>query len=340
MAAVLVSAAMLAGLTACGQTQAAAQEEVQQEETQAESAHMDLQDMDLKSILNLTGNYILASTPDPTCSSVAGEWAVFGLARWGEEIPAEWMDTYYNNLCAYVEECGGVLHERKYTEYSRVILALTAIGKDPTNVNGHNLLIPLADYEATIFQGVNGAAFALLALDGRHYEIPVNEAGTTQSTRDMYVDYILSQEAEGGGWGLTQDAVDVDVTAMVLQALAKYQGREDVAEAVERGIEVLSSLQNENGGYTAYEAESSESIAQVIVALTELGINLDDERFVKDGHTLLGRLMEYQTEEGGFKHVLDGEADPMATEQAFYALVAAYLKAQGLSSLYMMGVVV
>ena len=88
--------------------------------------------------------------------------------------------------------------------------------------------------------------------------------------------------------------------------------------------------------YNAAESVSSESVSQVIVALAELGIALDDSRFVKNGNTLLDALMQFQQEDGGFAHLMDGETDLLATEQAFYALVAANRVAQGESSLYRM----
>ena len=109
-----------------------------------------------------------------------------------------------------------------------------------------------------------------------------------------------------------------------------------MAEAIEKGLSILSEQQNENGGYTTYQVESSESISQTIVALTELGISLDDSRFVKNGKSLLDALLRFQQEDGGFSHLLDGETDLLATEQAFYALVAANRKVQGESSLYNM----
>ena len=129
---------------------------------------------------------------------------------------------------------------------------------------------------------------------------------------------------------------ETDITAMALQALAKYRDRQDVADAVERGLTVLSQQQEENGGFVAYDSESSESIAQVIVALTELGVSLTDSRFVKSGNTLVSRLLEFRTENGAFRHILDGEEDVMATEQGFYALVAVSRAEQGKSTLYTM----
>lgn len=287
-------------------------------------------------VLAETADWLLEAVPEASVGSVGGEWAVLGLARSGIAVPEEYYETYAENAAAYTAERGGVLHAKKYTEYSRVILAWTAIGKDPTDVGGFNLLVPLADFEQTVFQGINGPIFALLALDSGNYEIPKNTAGTTQATRERYVDYILNAELPNGGWSFAGGEAEPDITAMALQALAKYRDRQDVADAVERGLTVLSQQQNENGGYTAYDAESSESIAQVIVALTELGIPAEDPRFVKNGNTLEDRLMVFRTEEGGFRHILDGDTDLMATEQAFYALAALNRVEQGKTSLYTM----
>lgn len=102
----------------------------------------------------------------------------------------------------------------RYTEYSRLILALTAIGRDPQNVGGYDLLLPLADLEKTTAQGVNGAAFALLALDCGGYELPQNSAAAVQATRDGYVDAILTRQNADGGWSLGGGASDPDLTAM------------------------------------------------------------------------------------------------------------------------------
>ena len=285
-----------------------------------------------------TANWLQKNVPAPTVASIGGEWAVIGLTRSDMEVPQNWYDTYYDNVKSYVKACGGVLHKRKYTEYSRVILAVTAIGRDPADVGGFNMLVPLADFEQTVFQGINGPVFALLALDSGNYEIPENAADSTQATRDMYVDYIINAQLENGGWCLMGSEAEIDVTAMALQALAKYQDRNDVAQAVEKGLTVLSDRQNEQGGYqyNAAEQASCESVAQVIVALAELGISLDDSRFVKNGNTLLDGLLQFRQADNGFSHLIDGETDLLATEQAFYALVAANRIAQGESSLYRM----
>ena len=280
--------------------------------------------------------WMQSKIPEPGFGSVGGEWLAMGLARSEIEGMEEYLLGYGERVAAYTAELGGVLHAKKYTEYSRVILAWTAIGRDATDVGGFNLLVPLADFEQTVFQGLNGPIFALLALDCGNYEIPENETFNTQATRDMYVDYIVNAESTDGGWSLAGGPAEIDITAMALQALAKYQDRPDVAAAVERGLELLSAQQNANGGFSYGNGETSEAIAQVIVALTELGISLEDERFVKNGNTLEDALLRFHLGDGGFSHLMTTDADLLATEQAFYALVAIDRMEQGKTSLYTM----
>lgn len=322
--AILLALALVLTLTACG--------EENPEQRQPDS--VETMDIPSDDPVAVTAQWLVSQIPEPTFGSVGGEWMIFGLSRSGEEVPGGYFDNYFERLAAYTAEQGGILHARKYTEYSRVVLAVTAIGKDPRDVGGYDMLQPLADYEQTVFQGINGAIFALLALDSGNYEIPTNTAGTTQATREMYLDFIISAECTDGGWTLSGNEADVDITAMALQALAGYRQRQDVSRAIERGVEVLSRLQQSNGGYSGYDSESSESVAQVIVALTELGIDISDAAFVKNGRTLEDRLLDFRLSDGSFAHIIDGGSDLMATEQAFYALVALRRAENGQPSLY------
>lgn len=286
--------------------------------------------------LEKTAGYLQAQIAEPGTGSVGGDWLIFGLARSGVKVPQKYFDAYYENVEAAVREKNGVLSDRKYTEYSRTVLALTAIGKNPADVAGFDLLKPLADFEQVTRQGINGTIFALLALDSGNYEIPENPDAAVQATRQMYVDELLARALPDGGWTLTGGEPDVDTTAMTLQALAKYRDQADVTAAVERGLAVLSSLQEPDGGYVSWGSSNSESVAQVIVALTELGVPLDDERFTKNGITVEDALLRFAQENGAFVHVRDGSGgdDGMATEQAFYALAAIHRAETGETTLY------
>ena len=286
-------------------------------------------------ILVETAAYLSASVPDPGVSSIGGEWAVIGLARNGS-LPADWAATYYTNLVRTLRDTGGVLHRVKYSEYSRVVLALSSLGFDPTDVAGYDVLSPLGDFDQVCWQGVNGPIWALIALDSRGYDVPAAPEGKRQTTRDALVDAILESEIAGGGWALSGSVPDVDLTAMALTSLAPYRAsRADVAAAVERGLSVLSSLQGEDGGFGDVGSATSESCAQVVVALSALGIDpASDECFVKGSGSVLDALCAFAVPGGGFKHVADGEVNGMATEQGFYALVAYERLLSGKTSLF------
>ena len=284
--------------------------------------------------LEETAALLQNATPSPTVNHVGGEWLILGLARSDLGVDPAYYEQYYKNVEDYLTQCGGVLHERKYSEYSRVILALTAIGKDPTNVAGYDLTKPLSNFDQTCFQGINGPMFALIALDSHGYDLPTADEGITQATKDMYIGLLLEKQLENGGWCLTGDQMETDMTAMALQALSNHCDREDVAQAVERGVEALVQAMNADGSFATNDGTSSESVSQVIVALSELGISLNDERFVRDGRTLMDRLMDYRMADGGFCHLIGEETNQMATEQAFYAMVAVQRLEEGKSALY------
>ena len=296
--------------------------------------------INLNDEVNKTAAYMLKVVDEPQVASIGGDWAVMGLARSGYDVPQQYWDDYYAAVESHVKECGGVLHAKKYTEYSRLIIALSAIGADPTNVAGYNLLTPLGDFDKTIWQGINGPIWALIALDSAGYEMPVNTAAAIQATRQMYVDEIVSRQLDNGGWNLSSKGgsgtADADITGMALQALAKYQDQPKVAAAVAKAVDCLSEIQHDDGGYDNYGTTNSESVVQVVVALCELGIDVNDDRFIKNGNTLLGNLFSYRQADGSFCHIANSGTNQMATEQGFYGIVAAMRAANGQNSLYRM----
>ena len=229
------------------------------------------------SIYKTTGDY-LAKLGTPGVGSIGGEWMALGLARSGRTVP----EGYYDAVVKYVKDnidSNGRLDKNKATENARIILALTAIGKDVTNVGGHDLLAGLNEMSYLSKQGINGAIFTLIALDSHNY----TPAGDV--TRDKLVQAILNAQISGdGGWSLDGKNADVDMTAMAIQALAAYYKSDSSAKkAVDKGLSWLSSVQQNDGGFTSWGAANSESCAQVIVALTALGIDpAKDSRFIKN----------------------------------------------------------
>ncbi len=293
---------------------------------------------DWETIYEAAALYLLATVTEPTVSSIGGEWVVLGLSRSSFAVSEDFYAIYCSNLLALLEEQNGILSNTKYTEYSRVILALTAAGYDVTDVGSLNFLSYLTDYNKVVAQGINGAIFALLALDSYGYAIPDSTDAEVLATREAFLTYILEQELSEGGWSLGTDTADVDITAMVLQALAPYyQTSEAITAAVDRGLLVLSALQEADGGFSGMGSSNCESCAQVLVALTALGIDpLTEEAFLKNGYSLLDALCSYALEDGSFSHLYGQESNAMATEQAFYALVAYSRFLSGENALYNM----
>ncbi len=289
--------------------------------------------LDTSGPLEMAADFMLRDGYGLQPGYVGGDWAVVGLARGGRAV----SDKYYESVESALRDCGGVLSRTKHTEYSRLILALTAIGKDPQNAAGYNLLLPLGDFDGTLKQGINGAIWALIALDSGGYAIPENPEAKTQATRQMYIDAILSRELSDGGWAMSDiNGSDPDMTAMALAALSKYSEQQAVSVAIEKGLDVLSQKQEPDGGYSSWGAQNCDSTAQVIIALCELGISVNDSRFTKNGLTPLDSLLSYQLSDGSFAHEHGGGTSGMSTEQAFMALVSLDRLKNGLSPIFSM----
>ena len=269
----------------------------------------------------------------PAGSSVS-DWTALAMARAGI---ADDYAGYLARLQAYVErqyaENGG-LHAVKATEYHRIALTAAALGGDPAafgaKPDGTAIdLVAEGTYnwqgeEDLGGQGLNGWIFALLTIDAVGAEVP---ADARYSRQDM-LDAIVSAQLPDGGFSLGGGAMDVDITAMALQALAPYQ--QQYPEVIDAALNALSAAQTVTGGFESWGAQSSESCAQVILALTALDIDpVEDGRFQKNQRNVVVALMDFRLSDGGFAHEKDGPLDAMACEQAMQALTAMELRQQG-----------
>ncbi len=289
----------------------------------------------LGDIYKTTGDYI-EKLPGDELNAFGSEWYILGLARSGRKV----FDDYYKAIEKYVSENideNGRLDEKRATDNAKLVLVLSALDKDVTDVGGHDLLKALSDMDYVTQQGLSGAIYALLAFDCRGYDIiPSADKNVEQTSREGLVKYILDKQLKDGGWAYSGDKAEPDMTAMALQALAAYYKTDaKVKEAADKAVTCLSKLQNTTGGYDSYGSVNSESAAQVITALTALGIDPDnDARFVKNGASVLDSLCGFYVDGGGFRHVSDGKLDPTATAQGYYALAAYYRFADSQTALY------
>ncbi|MCP1356812.1 S-layer homology domain-containing protein [Aneurinibacillus migulanus] len=253
------------------------------------------------------------------------DWEAFALARAGQNVPA----SYLLGVEKLLREQKGEF--RKVTDYERIALAVKAVGGDPTNIAGYNLIEKIYNHERMTSQGINGPVFALLVLDSGQYNTPAE----AKWTRDTLIAWIVQQQNSSGGFPLVKGEEDnVDITAMAITALSSYQERPEVKVAVEKAVHWLSQAQLKNGGYKLFGDENSESVSQVIIALSALGIDLKDKRFVKSNTDLLTNLLSFKNNDGGYSHVMGQPTNEIATEQALMALSAYERFTQGQDRLY------
>ena len=280
--------------------------------------------------------YEQSNITNPSFGSAGGEWMIMGLARYGA-ITDKTLSVYKSNLTSYLKACNGEISSRKYTEYARTVIALTAIEENPENFNGYNLLSPLAEYDKIVCQGLNGMIYALIALDCGNYKIPTPKESYEGivTTRDKLVKTILNSQKQDGGWSFSGTKSDTDMTAMAIQALEPYRREEKVQKAIEAAMDRLSELQLKDGGYSSAGIKNCESTAQVLTALSVMNVSVEDKRFVKGNNTVLDGLMNYYRN-GGFSHLLGGSINQLATEQAMYGLTAYYRNICGMNGLFEM----
>lgn len=238
------------------------------------------------------------------------DWDAIALVRSGKTVP----EAYYRTLEKHIIDNQGEF--RLVTDYQRMVLALSAIGKDPTNVAGYNLVEKIYNNPNMTRQGTNGAVYALIALDAKDYKVDENALWT----REKLVDWILDQQNSDGGFPLSKSsggASDIDVTAMAIQGLARYQDQERVKDSIDKALNWLSKQQTKDGGFS-----SSESVSQLIIALSTLGIDIEDPRFVKSEANLMTNLQGFINQDGGIAHTKGKESNHIATQQGLMAFAA------------------
>jgi LPXTG-motif cell wall-anchored protein len=249
-----------------------------------------------------------------------GEWEVIALRQAGKTIPTN----YYESIKVLVKEKQGKFS--RITDTERYVLGILAAGGDPTNVEGYNLIERIYNGNVTK-QGLNGVAYALIALDSANFSIPDN----AQWSREKLVSLLLKKQNVDGGWAWDESTTsDVDTTAMILTALAPYKDQVEVKVKVETAVQYLSSQ------YKASKIDNSSTAAQVIIALSALGIDANSLLFVKDSGSLLQFFLTFQNEDGGFDWQSGDESDIFSTSQGLQGIVAYQLFSQGQGSLYQM----
>lgn len=280
-------------------------------------------DVSIDSVMKDAAEYLVENVEVDSIDSMGGGWVPFALKMSGTDAADdEYYGAYYDSVRVAVKANGGVLSEDRPTANERVSMNLRAIGEDPMNVEGADLMEVVDDYDVIFRQGLNAEIYALIAADYTGYVL---------THEGDYLDDLLLSQMPDGAFGMDSDHPDSDMTAMAVQALSIYDSRiegneksDDRAEgAIDKALEWLRSKQQEDGSYG-----NSESTAQVIIALNCLGKDPQCEEFTRDDNDLYDGLMTFHTEDG-FSHEAGDETDIMATEQSLMALDAIKMAKDG-----------
>ncbi|MCC8135169.1 MAG: DUF4430 domain-containing protein [Ruminococcus sp.] len=229
----------------------------------------------------------------------SAEWYALCLAREGS-----WDFSSYE---AAIESC--ITEEGlRATDYQRMAIAYNAVGGADIDIG--------AVIDSTYNElGIMSEIYGLILLNSGDFSCSADES--------EIVEALLARQNEQGGWALSGSVSDPDVTSMAIQALSAYRSNPTVQSSIDTALKLLSSMQQSDGGFKSYGTSNSESCAQVIIALCQLGIDPQgDTDFIKNGNSILDALMTYQCESGGFSHISGGGENGIATYQAYEAMTA------------------
>ena len=314
--------------------------------------------------------YLINDTFLTQAGTTPGDWYPIGLGRLGVKDNQEGYLAVVDDNVQKRYQTSAKLDKAKATEWHRISLAVLASGGNPRRMgaNGDIDLIADGTYNRVDAkgngilgkQGMNGFIWGLIALDSMQYEVPQD----AYYSRDDMILNILNRQLADGGWALTGDVSDPDMTGMAIQALAPYYNSEKeytyankklqsdgslitkkVRTVIDEAIGCLSLAQNADGGYLSWGTENCESAVQVAVALCSLGVDIfTDTRFIKDGNTIYDAIMSFQNDDGGFIHAkvydpenpssLPDKSNTMASEQTLYGMVAIHRQQNGMRRLF------
>lgn len=238
-------------------------------------------------------DYLAAATQEENAKAVYALWTS------GAAVPSGFYDEYLQALADWLD----LAVKRGKTAYiPGAIRTVAAMRLDVTDFAGHDLMDALRKPE--LVEADEDRLDMLMDLDA------AGDAGKTDefnALREQLLTEALARQQSSGEFRYTskwpaelrQKGVDDEpdrfdyilLTAKSAQALAPYQSRKDVSAAIDKALTYLSEQQLPSGGFVKYGDEDVEEDAAGLEMLAALGISLADERFTKDGHTVLDGMM-------------------------------------------------
>ena len=242
------------------------------------------------------------------------EWYVMTLAQTRDDI----------NYAVYRKALGEYIQNNEIpgaTQRQKVALTFISVGGDK------EIIKDVVD-ETVGKLGTMSYVYGLHLLN--------NGAPSALYTAEDLVDAILDMQKAEGGWAIMGDYADVDTSAMTIQALAPFYDKDPrVRTAVDRAFSLLGQKQLDDGSYFSFGSPNPEGTAQILLALACIGQDgAKDERFIKNGNTLVDGILLFKTEEGTFSHTMGDPADKTTTGQVMYCSAGYTMMKNGEGSLF------
>ena len=198
---------------------------------------------------------------------------------------------------------------------------MQSLGMDPSDINGLDFLAPLTNVDnkrgsnlsdgLKDFDAIDSSVWRSRGIDADKMVDKYAAKILLNQMPDGKFDYNYGYALDSGSdWmmGTIHSWEEVQCTAENVAALAPHMDKEYIANAVNKAIEYLSSVQLADGSFPGKEGESSgEATLAVLDMMDAMGISLDDERFVKNGNTVADGLKTFYIDGIGF--ISDTEVD-------------------------------
>ncbi|MEJ1312414.1 hypothetical protein QY888_09735 [Latilactobacillus sakei] len=258
-------------------------------------------------------------------------WSALALISSGAQLTTVQKATFHQ---VFAEELTGMAGHYSATDLERLTIGIAAIGEDPTQFNGVNLIAEIIKKAATA--GITGQVYGIIALSTQDYGSQANQ------TINQLIDLVLKQQNTAGGWAFFGSVSDLDITGMTMSALGMHRDQPKVQSALDRAVALLKTtgFVKTTGGFLIpggfSTEENSNSTAMAILGLAAAGVN-PATTFVGDkGATPITNLIAYQKADGQFRRMMGGDdgALSMSTEQAVYALGQYDYLLKGKGSIY------
>ncbi|UTB71230.1 hypothetical protein A4W71_09425 [Latilactobacillus curvatus] len=292
-----------------------------------------------KAALNMDYQKAISAAIDHiTSTNGSGPWQALAFKQSGISMTDAQRQSFIKTIGNDVDQMAA---EGRYsaTDAERSVIGLTALGEDPTNFHGVNLIQKTIEASTAKYVGINGQIYGIIALSTKDYGEEANKTITT------LIQAVLQKQNVDKGWALFGTDSDVDITGMAMTALGMHRDVTGVQPALDKAVSMLKdkAFQKATGGFfipsSFSKVENSNSISQAVMGLMAAGVD-PAKAFVGDnGVNPISRLLAYQRTDGEFRWQFDNVSGAlaMATEQATYALDQYEFFLNGKGSIYNFG---